>query len=92
MKLFKSEFDSTNFSEYFPTLNQNQPPKIEKKVDEVCVQITSISIYKAFKKDSSFYCYLSVKNDSENDFFKGFASFNQVQVNSKIRKFIIFMS
>ena len=85
MKLFESDFDCVNFPEYFPSLNRNHStPKIEKKGAEICVKITSISIYKAFKKDTSFYCYLSVKNDSENDFFKGFATFNQVQVNIQI--------
>ena len=85
MKLFESDFDCVNFPEYFSSLNRNHStPKIEKKGAEICVKITSISIYKAFKKDTSFYCYLSVKNDSGNDFFKGFATFNQVQVNIQI--------
>ena len=91
MKLFEADFHSISLPSPPPPrplaeIPQNPDLRVTNAVCNVNVKITSLSVYRSYRKKNSLFCYLTAK-DNEINYYKGFVSFEDVKVCNKYSNF-----
>ena len=89
-KMFSSGFSSVDFGKNLNFEKQKfENPKTKIEID---IWVKTLSVYRSYKNPDKFYCYLNgdVMEKSSAQFFRGFATFEEIQVCFKNSKFNIF--